>query len=155
MNASPGTHDPDQLGPDQANNERDMRLQEEAERAEREQRTPGGDPRVDRYRMVVRALRQPLEPQLPDDFAMRVAAKAMRRTGHTFEDALVVALLLAMGVLALLFIGPALVKGAQEIVRVAAPSLPWHLLLTAAACIGVVWAADRGWMHLHSGAPGL
>ena len=156
MNASPGNSSPDQGRPDPAssalaNINRDMQLQEEAERAEREQLAPGGDPRVDRYRMIVRALRQPLESQLPEDFAMRVAAKAMRRGGNTLEDALVGGLLLAMGAFALLFIGPVLAKSAHEIVSVAAPSLPWHLLATAAACIGVVWAIDRGWMSLHPG----
>ncbi len=155
MNANPGNHGSDQASADPADSNRELRMQEEAERAEREQLAPGGDPRVDRYRMIVRALRQPLEPQLPEDFAMRVAAKAMRRAGNTFEDALVVGLLLAMGVVALLFIGPALAMAAQEIVRIAAPSLPWHLLVTGAGCIGVVWAVDRGWMHLHPGPRGL
>ena len=72
--------------------DRDMRLQAEADRAEREALAPGGDPRVDRYRLVVRALRRPLQPQLPADFAARVAAMASRTCAKAcdgFEDWLV------------------------------------------------------------------
>ena len=60
-------------------NDQDMRLQDEAERAEREGLPAGRDPRVDRYRLIVRALRQPLEPRLPADFDTHVAGLALRR----------------------------------------------------------------------------
>ena len=140
-------------GPDQDNSDREMRLQAEAERA-RALRTccPRRDPQVDRYRLIVRAMRQPLEPQLPDDFAARVANLATRRAGSGLEDFLVTALLLVMGAVALLFIGPALAKAAQMVVGVQRLPLPWHPLATAVVCIGLVWMIDSGWMRKYPDA---
>jgi len=137
--------------------DRDMRLQVEAERAEREGLPAGRDPRVDRYRLVMRALRQPLEPRLPADFDSRVAELALQRDGDGFEDLLVSLLLLAMGIGALLFVGPSLAKMAQSIVNISLPQLPWHSAVMAGICIGVVWAVDRlltlqGWKRTHPGA---
>lgn len=135
----------------------DMRLQAEAERAEREREAPGRDPRVARYRFIMRALRQPIEPQLPADFDTRVAELALRRDGDGIEDLLVSLLLLAMGIGALFFIGPSLAKMAQSIVSISLPQLPWHQAVVAAVCIGVVWALDRlltqhGWKRTHPGS---
>jgi len=140
---------PAQSNPAQSNPDHDMRLQAEAEHAEREGHPSGRDPDVDRYRFIVRALRQPLEPQLADDFAVHVAKIAMQRGSHRFEDVLESLLLLVMGIVALLFVGPALAKAAQTIVSIPLPSLPWHQLVVAAICIGLVWAVDAGWMRLH------
>jgi hypothetical protein len=134
--------------------DRDARLQVEAERAEREGDAAGRDPRIDRYRLVIRALRQPLEPQLSDDFAMRVARLALRRDGDGFEDGLIVLLILAMGIAALIFVGPALAQSAHTLISIRWPSLPWHQIVLAALGIGVVWAIDSGWMRLHPTARG-
>jgi hypothetical protein len=112
---------------------------------------------VDRYRLVMRALRQPLEPRLPADFDSRVAEMALLREGDGFEDLMVSLLMLAMGIGGLLFIGPSLAKMAQSIVSISLPPLPWHQLVMAAICIGVVWAVDRlatlrGWKCTHPGS---
>lgn len=132
--------------------DRDMRLQAEAEHAERERQAPGRDPRVNRYRLIVRALRQPLEPRLPADFDTRVAEMALRRDGDGFEDLLVSLLLLAMGIGALLFVGPSLAKMTQAMVSISLPPLPWHQVVMAAICIGVVWTIDQGWTRTHPGS---
>ncbi|HTD29510.1 MAG TPA: hypothetical protein VK660_09000 [Xanthomonadaceae bacterium] len=130
-------------------NDHDMRRQAEAERAEREGLAPGLDPDVDRYRLIVRALRQPLEPQLPADFAVRVAQVAMRRNSNRFEDVLVSLLLAGMGIVALLFVVPALAKAVQTMASMTLPPLPWHMVVMAAICIGIVWASDSAWMRAH------
>ena len=130
-------------------NDQEARIQAEAERAEREGLASGRDPRVDRYRLVVRALRQPLEPQLPADFAPRVAAIALQRDrGEGLEEWIVVLLMLAMGVGALVFVGPALAGMMHTVVSVQLPPLPWHQAVMAAACIGVAWASERGFARL-------
>ena len=135
-------------------NDHEARIQAEAERAEREGLASGGDPRVDRYRLVMRALRQPLEPQLPADFASRVSAIALHRDrGEGLEEWIVVFLMLAMGVGALVFVGPALASMIHTVVNVQLPPLPWHQVVMASVCIGVVWAIERGLMRVrHHGA---
>jgi hypothetical protein len=134
-------------------NDLDISAQAEAERAEREQSATSGDPRVDRYRLIVRALRQPLPPRLPADFAARVAAAAeQRERGDGLEDWLIVALLLVMGIVGLLFVGPTLANIAHTMVSINLPPLPWNQLVMAALCIGIVWAIDTGWMRMHPGS---
>lgn len=142
-------------------NDLDHDAQAEAERAERERIAAGSDPRVNRYRLIVRALRQPLPPQLHDDFAARVAAMATQREqGDSFEDWMVVLLLLAMGVGALMFVGPVLANTMHAIVGVTLPKLPqlpWRQAVMSAICIGIVWGIDRGltlrgWMRVHPGS---
>jgi len=54
------------------------KLQDAAARAEREQ-LPSGDPQVDAYRLIWRALKQPLPVSLPADFAQQVARKLQAR----------------------------------------------------------------------------
>jgi hypothetical protein len=130
--------------------DREARAQAEAERAERTNATAGGDPRVDRYRLIVRALRQPLQPQLPADFAARVvAAAAGAEQGDGFEDWLVVLLMLGLGLGALFFVVPALAVFVHSMVSIRLPAMPWHQLTIALACIGVVWAIDSGWTRMH------
>ncbi len=130
--------------------DQDGNLQDQAERAEREGLAAGRDPRVDRYRLIVRALRQPLEPQLPADFAARVARLAMRRDGDGFEDVMVSLLLLVMGLGALFFLGPVLVNAARTVVDVSLPPLPWRQAAMAAICIAAVWAMEHGWMRVQA-----
>lgn len=137
---------------DHTDPDRDDRMQVEAERAEREGRPSGRNPTVDRYRMIVRALRQPLEPQLPQDFDARVAEIALRRDGDGFEDVLVSVLMLAMGIGALLFVGPSLATMAHSVVAIQLPQFPWRQIAMAAVAIVVVWAIDRGWTRAHPSA---
>ena len=133
--------------------DREARAQAEAERAERANATSSGDPRVDRYRLIVRALRQPLPPQLPHDFAARVAVAAARAEHDDgFEDWLVVLLMFGLGMGALAFIVPTLAGFVHTMVSIQMPALPWHQLAAALICIGGVWAIDSGWTYLHPGA---
>lgn len=132
--------------------EHEARLQAEAERAERERFPPSRDLRLDRYRLIVRALRQPLEPQLEADFDARVASIAERGRNDGFEEWMIVLLLLVLGVGGLLFVGPALANAAHTMVSVRLPPLPWHEFALAAICIGVVWTIDIGWGRTHPGS---
>ena len=51
------------------------RLQRAAEQAEKSA-TPLGNPEVDAYRLVIRAVRQAPLPAVPEDFAARVASRS-------------------------------------------------------------------------------
>jgi anti-sigma factor RsiW len=59
--------------------EREWTLQERAARAERLGLDENSDQALQRYRIVMRALRQPLDENLPADFASTVAVEARRR----------------------------------------------------------------------------
>ena len=59
--------------------EREWALQEHAARAERLELDESSDQALQRYRTVMRALRQPLGENLPADFANTVATEARRR----------------------------------------------------------------------------
>ena len=90
--------------------EREWALQERALDAERAGAPAGGDARAQRYRAVARALREPIVPQLPADFAKQVAQRARWREGvqfdGRFERLLGIALFAAFAVAALYHIGP-------------------------------------------------
>ncbi len=78
-------------------NDREARLQAEAEAAERQQMPPGPNPAVNEYRLVMRALRQPPSESLPMDFAARVARRVLfAEERGSFEDWMVTALMLVM-----------------------------------------------------------
>ena len=124
--------------------EEEARLQARAEQAERE-RLPAGDPRVDRHRLVLRALRQPLPLELPADFAARVMAHighAEERSGP--EDWLVTGLLLVMAIVGLVVVQP-FVGAIAANFSFSLPALPWSQLLGAAASIAAAWALERLW----------
>jgi hypothetical protein len=55
--------------------EREWALQEQALRAEQLRLDPRGDAKLQRYRAVMHALRQPLDENLPPDFAAHMAAQ--------------------------------------------------------------------------------
>jgi anti-sigma factor RsiW len=67
--------------------EREWVLQEQALRAERLGLDPRGDAKLQRYRAVAHALRQPLDENLPSDFATQMAAQVRQRrtTDMRFE----------------------------------------------------------------------
>jgi hypothetical protein len=138
----------------------DARLQAQAELAERQGLPAGGHPAVDRYRLVMRALRQPLAVQLPADFAARVAAKiAFPEERSSFEDWAISLLLLGVGVAGLFYVQPLLagVMDALQIAMPALPDVPWPLLGAAAASLAVAWVVDQGasrWKRDH-GHPAL
>lgn len=83
--------------------EREWALQEQAVQAER-LGLDARDARVQRYRTVARALRQPLDENLPPDFASRVAREAGRRTTDSMRLELYLSWAL-LGMLATVLLG--------------------------------------------------
>jgi anti-sigma factor RsiW len=67
-----------QLPPHDDAVEREWALQEQALRAERLGLDPRGDATLQRYRAVAHALRQPLDENLPPDFAAQMAAQVQQ-----------------------------------------------------------------------------
>jgi hypothetical protein len=99
---------------DDDTHEREWRAQEHARQAERLELDPAGDDaRVRSYRVIARALRQPLPETLPDDFSQRVAAQVATLpampapAGNRFESIL-------LGVLAGIFLVAAAVVLARD-----------------------------------------
>lgn len=134
--------------------DRERLAQAQAEHAERSGLAAGGDARLDRYRFIIRALRQPLPPQLPADFAVRVADLAQQRAREDrWEDWLVMALLLAMGVTGLLFAAPVLAQAGQALGDLGMLNLPWRQFVLGGLGIGVVAALERGWLRWRPRAP--
>ena len=127
--------------------EQEERLQAEAEAAERQQLPAGANPRVDEYRLVLRALRHPPAFGLPADFAARVARRVLYAEERgTAEDWTVTVLMLAMAAGGLWYLVPMLSKLAAS-VQVRLPTLPWPLLVATAVAVGVAWTVDRGATH--------
>ena len=138
--------------------DRQARLQLQAEQAERQRLPARGDSELDAYRLVIRALRQPLAAQLPADFAARVAKRIeLPEDKSSLEDWLVTVLLLGMAVGGLIYMQPvmATVVSRLQFDLPSLPSLPWPLLGAAIASVGVAWALDRGaagwWGEGHRG----
>jgi len=126
--------------------ETQARLQAQAELAERQQLSASGDPSIDTYRLVLRALRQPPAVQLPADFAARVAARVegVEEKG-SLEDWLVTLLMLGMAVVGFIYVQPVMASVFGQL-RFDVPTLPWSWIGAAAASVGVAWAVDRGVM---------
>ena len=123
--------------------EHEARLQALAEQAEREGAGASGDPQMDRYRLVARALRQPLVHDLPVDFTARVLVRiAQMEERAGFEDAVTIMLLLVMAVVGLVVAAPFFGAMASQF-HLAMPALPWAQLLASALCIGGFWLLDR------------
>lgn len=128
--------------------EEHARLQALAEAAEKAHRPASGDPDIDGYRLIFRALKQAPEQQLPADFAATVAA-ALNQSNDKFcvEDWLATALLLALAVPGLIYLQP-LMSTISSQVHLHLPTLPLPLLLAAAASVAVAWAVDQGALRL-------
>ena len=145
MNANPYEHD-------DAN---DARRQAQAEAAERQGLPPGGDPAIDRYRLVMRALRMPLALDLPAGFAAQVAARIVpAEERNALEDGLLSLLLLGIGITGLAYLQPVLAS-VLESMHVSLPTVPWPLLGAAGAAVAVAWLVDRGatlWKQHHQHA---
>ncbi|GLQ40995.1 hypothetical protein [Dyella nitratireducens] len=84
--------------------EREWALQEQAARAERLGLDARDDATLQRYRAVVRALRQPLDEDLPPDFASQVAKEIRRRPADTMRLELYLSWAL-LGTLAVVLLG--------------------------------------------------
>jgi len=119
------------------------KLQNAAERAERE-RQPAGDPQVDAYRLIWRALKQPLPISLPADFAQQVARKLqVREEAAGLEQWLTNFLLVTLAVAAAFFALPPLATTLAPVLRAtAAQPMPWSLILVAAFGMAAVWLTD-------------
>ena len=124
------------------------------ERALHDERIGAGscdDPLQARYRLIARALRQPLPHALPDGFAARVAARARLQATHAPPDlrteqrlvrALIAMLALSTAV-AVAWYGQQWLQAVTLLLPGAA--LNWTLALTA--CVGVSWTF--GLLHHH------
>ena len=126
--------------------EREWQAQERALRDERNGAARGDDPLQARYRLIARALRQPLPHAPPDDFAAQVAARARMQAAHAPPDlrieqhlvrALIAVLALSAAV-AVAWYGPQWLQAIAVLLPGAA--LNWTLALMA--CVGVSWSFD-------------
>lgn len=128
--------------------EREWQAQERALRAERLGLDPsGGDGRVRRYRLLARALREPMPPALPADFARRmaecVAAVPARgkasdtRIEFALIGALVAALIVAACVVVADYGGAWLPNFRQLLPPPGASATNW--LLALGGCLGASW----------------
>ncbi len=129
---------------DDAASEREWLAQETAMRRERLHLDPAGDDaRSRRYRLLARALRDPLPDGLPADFAQQLAARVAAAPGPTprIEVVLVSALAIAMVVAAVAvtaIYGNAWLPSFSAILPAPqAPASRW--LLALAGCLGVSW----------------
>jgi hypothetical protein len=128
--------------------EREWQLQERALQEERMGAVPGEDPVLADYRRVARALRSPMPPELPTDFAAHVAARAdrRRRAQGRLEEVLTQLLLAALGIAGASVVvesGSAWVRAAAELLphRVLGLGLPWGLAIVA--CLGLSWSMEH------------
>ena len=123
--------------------EQQEKLQAAAERTEREH-WPAGDPQVDAYRLVLRALKQPLPVALPADFAQQVVRKLREREEAAgLEQWLTTILLVTMAVAAAFFALPPLAAALAPMLRATvAQPLPWSLIFVAALAMAAVWLMD-------------
>lgn len=141
---------------DDAAHEREWLAQESAIRRERLQLDPAGDDaRGRRYRLLARALREPLPDALPADFAQRLAARVAaspdRRTASDtrFEFALMLvlaaALAVAAGAVTAIYGGAWLPSFATILPAPNAPATRW--LLALAGCLGASWLLGQWQQH--------
>ena len=124
--------------------EREWALQEQAVRAERLALDTSEDEALRRYRAVAQALRQPLDDDLPLDFASAVAREARRRAAGDMRLELYLSWTL-LGVLIAMLIGVT-VRYGSALAQFAHITLsqPWLLALAAFfALLGVVRLPQR------------
>ena len=128
--------------------EREWQAQERAMQAERLGLDPSnGDARVRRYRVLARALREPMPSALPADFAQQMAARvavaqARSKTHDShLEFALMGALIATLAVAAIVVIadyGSAWLPAFRQLLpATGSPSTSWMLAL--GGCIGASW----------------
>jgi hypothetical protein len=130
--------------------EREWALQERAARAERLGLDDSNDQALQRYRTVMRALRQPLGEDLPADFASTVAMEARRRAAGDTRLELYLSWAL-LGVLVGMLIGVAVrYAGSWKPLLPLALSQPWLLAL---AGVLVLLAVSR-WLNFPRHHPG-
>jgi hypothetical protein len=142
---------------DDAACEREWLAQEHAMRRERLQLDSiNDDARTRRYRLLARALREPLPDGLPADFAQRLAERvaaspAARRvtSGTRFEFALLLALAtvlaVAAGVVVAMYGSAWLPSFTTLLPTPHAPAARW--LLALAGCLGASWLLGQWQQH--------
>jgi hypothetical protein len=139
-----------------ASHEREWLAQESTMRRERLHLDPAGDDaRGRRYRLLARALREPLQDVLPADFAQCVAAQVAntptRRPVPTtrFEFMLTMALIVALTVTAsvvTVIYGNEWLPSIKAVLPMPhAPATRW--LLALASCIGASWLWGQWQRH--------
>ena len=123
-----------------------------AEQAERNG-LPAGDPDVDGYRLVIRAVRAAAMPDLPHDFAARLALRAMPAADSvSLEDGLATLLVLAMALGGGGYFMPRLWPMLSSL-PISLPHLSWHWIIAATLAISLAWAVDKFWDERHSDMP--
>jgi hypothetical protein len=134
--------------------EREWLAQESAMRRERLHLDPAGDDaRGRRYRLLARALREPLQDSLPADFATRVAARAAAAPASAlrFEivlmTALAIALAIAAGVVTAIYGSEWLPSFRALLPAPQAPTGRW--LLAFAGCLGLSWLLGQWQRRRH------
>ena len=152
-------HDIDDTIPpfDDVAREHEWLLQERAMRRERLHLDPAGDDaKASRYRMLARALRQPLQESLPPDFARHMATLATGRTakplsGTRFELVLTTFLVIVFGLAAgwaTVIYGKAWLPSISAALPAPDPlAIRW--LLAFAGCIGMSWLLGSWQQHRH------
>ncbi|GFZ95367.1 hypothetical protein [Dyella caseinilytica] len=123
--------------------EREWTLQERALQAERFGLGPEDDAKLQRYRAVTRALREPLDLQLPDDFAIQMALRVKRRSASDRQPELWLSSVL-LGALCAMMVGLAVMCGpewlqlGQAAVKSYQLTNPWLLALVACMVLPAV-----------------
>ena len=124
----------------------EWQAQERALHDERTGAAPSDDPLQAHYRLVARALRQPLPHALPHDFAVRLAARALLQAAHAppdlrIEQRLVRALIAVLALSAAVAVAWYGQQWLQAItVLLPGAALNWTLALMA--CVGLSWSFD-------------
>lgn len=140
-----------------SNQDKHAQWQAQAEQAERGNSKAGADPQIDQYRLILRALRRPVGPQLPRDFAAQLQRQVdLSERRAAFEDGLVTVLMLLMVAMGLVVAYPYLapvvseVRGSLPIAETvlgmadgALANVPWKAILGSALAIAGVMVVER------------
>jgi anti-sigma factor RsiW len=137
---------------DDANDEREWLAQERAMRRERlHLDAAGDDARSRRYRLLARALREPLPDALPPDFAARVAARvasapaSSTRLEFVLTTALAIALAIAAAAVTAMYGSEWLPSFSAILPAPRAPASGW--LLAVGGCLGASWLLGEWQRH--------
>lgn len=140
------THDPF--------NEREWQAQERASQDERAGATTP-DPLAARYRLIARALQQPMSVELPSDFAERLGAQVAQGGGEgQLERILILVLLVLMAGSAMIvaaWYGETWLQAILAVLPSSSIALQWGAAL--AVCVGANWLWEQARRHLQTAMP--